>query len=104
MLIFRSGWERHQLYFGKEDGYSENDLLHYIAVNKIIHRLAKNPFDETAKEAMENAAHATVTGMGLLFLARPKSPYIPVNIINLVHLQCYYLCLILGRCNHCKDS
>jgi hypothetical protein len=87
ILICRSGWERRQLFFGKEDGYSQNDLLDYIAANKIIYKLSKNPSDETAKEAMENAAHATVTGVGLLFLAKPKSRCTPVDIINLVHFQ-----------------
>lgn len=34
--------------------------------------------------AWENAAHAGVTGVGLLFLVKTKALDIPLNIINLV--------------------
>jgi hypothetical protein len=36
--------------------------------------------------AWESAAHATVTGVGLLYVVKSKNLDVPINIINLVCL------------------
>jgi hypothetical protein len=69
------------LSFGKEEGYSQGALVPYIAAHKVT---ALTSSTEKANAAWDNAAHATVTGTGLLFLVKHKALDIPLNIINLV--------------------
>ena len=71
------------LQFGKEDGYSQGALAPYIAAHKIT---AIASSTEKANAAWDNAAHATVTGVGLLFIVKTRAIDIPLNIINLVLL------------------
>lgn len=82
MLTNDSGsWKDRSLVFGKEDGYSQNALLPFVATHKVASYVVAN--DKT-NAAWENAAHASVTGVGLLFLTKTKTLDIPLNIINLV--------------------
>ena len=80
MLISSGGWKRRELKFGKEDGYSQNALLPYIGVHKVT-TLAST---EKANACWDTAAHATVTGVGLLFVVKSRALDVPLNIINLV--------------------
>ena len=63
-----------------EDGYSQNALLPYIATHKITTITST----EKANACWDTAAHATVTGVGLLFVVKSKALDIPLNIVNLV--------------------
>ena len=83
MLISSGGWKRRELNFGKEDGYSQSALLPYIATHKVTTLVSA----EKANACWDTAAHATVTGVGLLFVVKSKALDIPLNIINLV---CFY--------------
>ena len=76
-----SGWKRRLLKFGVEDGYSTAGLATYIATHK-INTLSVST--EKANGYWDNAAHASVTGVGLLFLVKTSNLDIPINIINLV--------------------
>jgi hypothetical protein len=76
-----SGWKRRLLKFGVEDGYSTPGLATYIATHKIS---ALSVSTEKANGYWDNAAHASVTGVGLLFLVKTSNLDIPINIINLV--------------------
>ena len=76
------GWKQRQLLFGKEDPYSSNALLPYVTAHKAASYVSAA--DKT-NAAWENAAHASVTGVGLLFLVKNKALDIPLNIINLVY-------------------
>jgi len=69
------------LKFGVEDGYSTGGLLPYIATHKIN---AMTVSTEKANGYWDNAAHATVTGVGLIFVTKTSALDIPINIINLV--------------------
>jgi hypothetical protein len=80
MLIFSGGWKRRELKFGKEDGYSQNALLPYIGVHKITTLTST----EKANACWDTAAHASVTGVGLLFVVKLSALNVPLNIINLV--------------------
>jgi hypothetical protein len=63
------------LSFGKEEGYHQTALGHYIS----SHKSAASP-----GAVCDHAAHATVTGVGLLVLTKPKAHDVPLAIINLV--------------------
>ena len=80
MLISSGGRKRRELKFGVEDGYSQNALLPYIG----IHKISTITSTEKANACWDTAAHATVTGVGLLFVVKSKALDIPLNIINLV--------------------
>ena len=69
------------LNFGKEDGYSQAALTPYFAAHKIASVAVST---EKTNAAWDCAAHATVTGVGLLFIVKAKAIDIPLNIINLV--------------------
>lgn len=75
------GWKNRSLTFGKEDPYSQNALYPYVGVHKAASYIEAN---DRTNAAWENAAHASVTGVGLLFLTKSKALDIPVGIINLV--------------------
>jgi hypothetical protein len=81
MLIPSGGWKKRTLVFGKEGGYSKEALSPFFAVHKIASYVGS--IDKTSA-AYENAAHAEVTGIGLLFLVKAKAIDIPLSIINLV--------------------
>jgi hypothetical protein len=77
------GWKSRSLLFGKEDPYGHNALLPFVTT----HKLAAYALDsDKINAAWENAAHASVTGVGLLFLTKTKALDIPLSIINLVRL------------------
>ena len=80
MLISSGGWKRRELNFGKEDGYTQNALLPYIGIHKVT-TLAS---PEKANACWDTAAHAAVTGVGLLFVVKSSALDVPLNIINLV--------------------
>ena len=82
MLISSGGWKRRELYFGKEDGYSQNALLPYIVSHRIVARFS---LTEKLNATLDIAAHAVVTGVGLLFIVKSKIIDVPLNIISLVH-------------------
>ena len=69
------------LKFGVEDGYSTGALAPYVGTHKIN---AMSVSTEKANGYWDNAAHASVTGVGLLFLVKTSNLDIPINIINLV--------------------
>ena len=69
------------LQFGKEDGYSQAALAAYVGIHKVA-AIASSA--EKSNAAWDNAAHATCTGVGLLFVSKSKALDIPLNIINLV--------------------
>jgi hypothetical protein len=77
------------LHFGKEDGYSQGALAPYVGAHKLAAVMSSA---EKANAAWDNAAHATVTGVGLLFIVKSKAMDIPLNIINLV---LFHLLIIL---------
>jgi hypothetical protein len=77
-LLTRSGgWERRLLKFGVEDGYSIAALTTYLAQKS-------GTSLEKTRRSFDNAAHASVTGVGLLLLVKTSNLDIPINIINLV--------------------
>jgi hypothetical protein len=80
MLISSGGWKRRELKFGQEDGYSQNALLPYIGIHKVTTLVST----EKANACWDTAAHATVTGVGLLFVVKSRALDVPLNIINLV--------------------
>lgn len=84
MLTYSGGWKQRQLLFGKDEPYGSNALLPYVTTHKAASYVSAA--DKT-NAAWENAAHASVTGVGLLFLVKAKAIDIPLNIINLVHLS-----------------
>lgn len=90
-LTRSGGWKTRTLQFGKEDGYSKETLYPYIGIHK-----AQSLYGSSDKAAIAwgNAAHATVTGVGLLFVVKSKALDIPLNIINLV---CFSLNLLTCR-------
>jgi len=75
-------WKRRGLLkFGVEDGYSTAGLATYIAIHKTN---ALSVPTENVNWYLNNAAHASVTGVGLLLLFETRNLDIPINIINLV--------------------
>lgn len=80
-LTCSGGWKRRLLKFGVEDGYTTPGLATYIGTHKISALTAST---EKANGYWDNAAHASVTGVGLLFLVKTSNLDIPINIINLV--------------------
>ena len=66
---------------GKGDGYTVGALGAYLAAHKIASIAASQ---ERTTAAWDNAAHATVTCDGLLFVVKARAVDIPLNIINLV--------------------
>jgi hypothetical protein len=75
------GFKERSLLFGKEDPYGHNSLLPFVTTHKMAaYALASDRINA----AWENAAHASVTGVGLLFLTKSKALDIPLSIINLV--------------------
>jgi hypothetical protein len=84
VLIISGGWKDRVLSFGKEDPYSLTALSPYVGVHKVTSLGAAS---DKANAAWENAAHATVTGVGLLFVVKSKALDIPLHIINLVDLN-----------------
>jgi hypothetical protein len=75
------GFKERSLLFGKEEPYGHNSLLPFVTTHKLAaYALASDRINA----AWENAAHASVTGVGLLFLTKNKSLDIPLSIINLV--------------------
>jgi hypothetical protein len=74
-LISSGGWKSRMLIIGKEEGYKQTALGHYVSTHKS---------SEKADAAYDYAAHATVTGAGLLFVTKPKSQDVPLVIIHLV--------------------
>lgn len=69
------------LNFGKGDGYGVVSLSAYIAAHK-VGSIAYS--QERTNAAWDNAAHATVTCEGLLFIVKSRAIDVPLNIINLV--------------------
>jgi hypothetical protein len=58
-------------------------VLPYLAVHKISALVTAT---DKANAAWDSAAHATVTGVGLLYVVKSKNLDVPINIINLVYL------------------
>jgi hypothetical protein len=77
------GWKSRMLSFGKEEGYSLPALAPYVAAYKVASITSAT---ERTNAAWDNAAHATVTGSGLMFIAKARALDVPLNIINLVLL------------------
>ena len=67
--------------FGVEDGYSTAALATYIGTHKVS---AMAVSTEKANGYWDNAAHAAVTGVGLMFVTKTSALDIPINIVNLV--------------------
>ena len=83
LLLTCSGeWERRLLKFGIKDGYSAAALATYIATHKL--NALSSVSTEKVNGYWDNAAHASVTGVGLLLIFRTSNLDIPLNIINLV--------------------
>jgi hypothetical protein len=78
------GWKARGLLFGKEDGYKKETLYPYIGFHKASALVSGA--DKT-QAAWSNAAHATITGVGLLIVVKNKAVDVPLNIINLVYFQ-----------------
>jgi len=78
---YSGGWKDRRLEFGKEDGLSTAALVPYIGTHKLASVVS--PVDKI-KAAWDNAAHATVTGVGLLYITKFKNLEVPINVINLV--------------------
>ena len=83
-LTFSGGWKDRILTFGKEDGYSIAALTPFVAAHKLTALAASA---DRASAAWENAAHASVTGTGLLFVLKAKAIEVPLSIIRLVVLD-----------------
>lgn len=86
--LLSSGFKTRYLVFGKEEGYSQTALSAYFAAHK-IGSLGEKDKDKV-NAAWDNAAHATVTGSGLLIIVKAKALDIPLNIINLVFTHSQY--------------
>ena len=81
------------LKFGKEDGYTQGALAPYVGTHKLVAVMSSA---EKANAAYDNAAHATITGVGLLFIVKSKAVDIPLNIINLVLLHISIMLILKG--------
>jgi len=98
LIRYSGGWKDRRLEFGKEDGLSTAALVPYIGTHKLASVVS--PVDKI-KAAWDNAAHATVTGVGLLYITKFKNLEVPINVINLVCSPSVKLrSHILGRYHH----
>ena len=93
VLINSGGWKARVLQLGKEDGYSQGALAPFVGAHKLASVMSSS---EKANAAWDNAAHATVTGVGLLFIVKSKAVDIPLNIINLVLLHISVILIFKG--------
>jgi Pleckstrin homology domain len=80
VLTYSGGWKARILNFGKDEGYTQAALGPYVQKT-----IGHTPSAEKAAAASDNAAHATVTGAGLLFVKKSKGADAPARIINLVN-------------------
>src|SRR5277367_1427654 len=79
-LTCSGGWKRRYLKFGTTEGYDIPGLEKYIH----IHRRDALASSEKVNWCLSNAAHASVTGIGLAFIVKERNLDVLINIINLV--------------------